>query len=128
MPDLNIFVSFEFDKDKDLKGNFYAQAKTNTPYRIRNCSLKEAYPSQYWQNKARDAIKACDIVIVLVGQDTHNAPGVVTEIRIARRLGKPILQVAPQGRHYQGLAILDPPIRWKWPRINRQIRQLCAVR
>ena len=127
MPNLNIFVSFEFDKDKDLKDNFFVQARTETPYRIINCSLREAYPSQSWQNQARAAIEECNIVIVLVGQDTHNAPGVITEVRIARRLGKPVFQVVPQRRPYRGLRNLDPPIRWRWPRINRRIHELCNL-
>ena len=44
MATLNVFVSFEFDKDDDLKNNFYEQAKDQTNLRIRNCSLNEAYP------------------------------------------------------------------------------------
>ena len=42
MAKLSIFVSFEFDKDNDLKGHFYAQAKRETPHRVVNCSLREA--------------------------------------------------------------------------------------
>ena len=36
---LNIFVSFEFDKDQDLKNSFYRQAEEETNHRIRDCSL-----------------------------------------------------------------------------------------
>ncbi len=36
---LNIFVSFEFDKDKELQNDFYRQAKQETNHRIRDCSL-----------------------------------------------------------------------------------------
>ena len=46
MPTLNIFVSFQFDEDKDLKNDFYEQAKDLCPHRLRNCSLNEAYPDQ----------------------------------------------------------------------------------
>ena len=73
MASLNIFVSFEFDKDKDLKNNFYSQAKSCTNHRIRNCSLNESYPDEVWKNKARAAIRECDAVIILIGPDTHNA-------------------------------------------------------
>ena len=51
MPTLNIFVSFEFDKDNDLKNNFYTQAKEHTQHRIRNCSLHEAYPDEKWKTR-----------------------------------------------------------------------------
>ena len=73
MATLNIFVSFEFDKDNDLKNNFFAQAERHTQHRVRNCSLNEAYPDADWRQKARVAIEECDVVVILIGQDTHNA-------------------------------------------------------
>ena len=124
MPGINIFASFEFDKDAELKNNFYQQAKDQSPHRVRNCSLNEAYPTDEWKAKAREAIRQCDVVIVLVGQDTHNAPGVRVETDIARNLNKPVFQVKPQSRPYQGVPYLDAPIPWKWKRINAKLLEL----
>ena len=121
MPTLNIFVSFEFDKDKDLQNNFYRQAKDETNHRIRDCSLHESYPDEDWKRKARNAINQCDVVVVLIGQDTHNAPGVIVETDMARSLNKPIIQIRPQGRSYQGLTILGEPILWRWRAINAKL-------
>ena len=59
---LKIFVSFEFDKDLDLKNSFYEQARELTQHRVRNFSLNEAYPDEAWKNKARNAIADCDVV------------------------------------------------------------------
>ena len=128
MATLNIFVSFEFDKDKDLQNNFYRQAKHETSHRIRDCSLHESYPDEAWKRKARNAIGGCDVVVVLIGQDTHNSPGVIVETDIARSLHKPIIQVRPQGRPYQGLTRLDKPIPWKWSRINADLDALANRR
>ncbi len=94
IPNLKIFVSFEFDKDGDLKNNFFEQAKDNSPHRVKNSSLNEAYPTDEWKERARSAIHECDLVIVLVGQDTHSSLGVKTEIDIVRQLKKPVFQVA----------------------------------
>ena len=121
---LNIFVSFEFDKDRDLKDNFIKQAQTELEHRMRNCSLNEAYPTATWRAQARAAIGECDIVVVLVGPDTHNAPGVETEVRMARELKKPVLQVIPQGRPYTGIADADTTVRWVWRRIRRELERL----
>ena len=128
MPIVKIFVSFEFDKDKDLKNNFFEQSKLNTLHRVQNFSLNEAYPTRDWRGKARSAISECDVVIVLVGQDTHNAQGVKTEIDIARQLKKPVLQVIPQGRPYNGLPNVNERISWKWTRINRKIDEVWTQR
>ena len=77
MANLNIFVSFEFDRDQDLKNNFYRQAKEETAHRIRDCSLHGSFPDEAWKNKAMNAIRRCDVVVVLIGQDTHNAQGII---------------------------------------------------
>ena len=124
MAQLAIFVSFEFDKDNDLKNNFYEQSKQLTQHRIRDCSLREAYPTREWKAKARAAISGCDVVIVLVGQDTHSAPGVQTEVSMARSFGKPIFQVVPQRRTYTGVRGVGGPIRWKWTTINRLLEEV----
>ena len=121
MPTLNIIVSFEFDKDQDLKNNFLRQAKEQTNHRIRDHSLHEAYPDEAWKIKARNAIRQCDVVVLLIGQDTQNAPGVIVETDIARSLHKAVIQVRPQGRPYNGLARLGEPIPWRWSRINAEL-------
>ena len=116
--DLDIFVSFEFDKDRDLRDSFYAQARLHTRHRVRNCSLREAYPTEEWKREAREAIRECDAVIVLVGEDTHNAPGVRTEVDMARSFGKPTLQVRPRARTYTGVSGIGDAVPWRWTRIN----------
>ena len=128
MSTLNIFVSFEFDKDNDLKNNFYSQAKNCTNHKIRNCSLNESYPDEVWKNKARAAIRECDAVIILIGPDTHNAQGVIVETDMARSLSKPIIQVKPKGRPYKGLTRLEDPITWKWKSINAKLDAIVAQR
>ena len=124
MPSLKIFVSFEFDKDKNLKNTFFQQAKQRSPHRVLSSSLNEAYPDQKWKDKAKSAIRKCDIVIALVGPDTHNAPGVKTEVELARQMKKPVFQVVPQGRPYKGIPDIAEPIPWKWERINKKIDEV----
>ncbi len=121
MATLNIFVSFEFHKEDTMKRNFFGQAKKCTNHRIRNRSLNEAYPDDEWKQKARNAIDECDVVIVLVGEDTHNAQGVIVETDIARSLKKPTFQVRNQKSNYRGLTRLDEPIPWKWDLINAKL-------
>ena len=125
MATVNIFASFEFDKDANLKNSFYQQAKEHSSHRIRSFSLREAHRSNEWQDKAKAAISKCDLVIVLIGQDTHNASGVKVEVDIARRLGKPVFQVRPWRRTYNGVKGVKL-VRWRWKRINRKIDALCG--
>lgn len=127
MSTLNIFVSFEFDKDNDLKNAFYGQARENTQHRVRNCSLNEAYPDETWKHRAREAIRECDVVVVLIGEDTHNAQGVIVETDMARSMNKPVIQIRPQDRTYNGLTHLEDPIAWRWRTINAKLDEVSSV-
>ena len=126
MSALRVFVSFEYDKDNNLKNSFLQQAKENTPHRVVNCSLNERYETDEWRGKAHNAIRDCDVVVVLIGEDTHNAPGVIVETDMARNFGKPIIQVRPQHRTYQGLTRLDEPIPWRWVAINAELNRIAG--
>ena len=127
MAGINIFVSFEFDKDNSLKNSFYQQAGKQTQHRVRNCSLNKEYPDEVWKSRAREAIRECDVVLVLVGQDTHNAPGVLVETDMARSLHKPTIQVLSERarrNNYSGIPHLEDRIPWKWDVINRRLDDL----
>ena len=62
-----------------LKNSFYRQAEQQTKHRIANCSLNESYPDETWKGKARNSIHQCDVVVVLIGEDTHDSSGVIVE-------------------------------------------------
>ena len=127
MARLNIFISFEFDKDNSLKNSFYDQAREHTQHRARNCSLNKAYPDQAWKNRARQAIQESDVVFVLIGQDTHNAPGVLVETDMARSLNKPTIQVLSKRARrntFSGLPHIENRIPWKWNVINKRLDEL----
>ena len=127
MASLNIFVSFEFEKDNNLKNGFITQASKHTRHRVRNCSLDKAYDGEAWKERAREAIRECDVVFVLVGQDTHNAPGVLVETDMARSLNRPTIQVLSErarGNGYEGVPHLEDRIPWKWNVINRRLDEL----
>ena len=128
MANLKVFVSFEFERDNDLRDSFYRQGEELSPHIIHDSSLRQTYTDEEWKAEARTAIHGCDVVVVLVGTDTHNAPGVQTEVDIARQLGKPVLQVVPQRRPYQGLPNINDRVRWRWTAINRRLDELAAPR
>ena len=126
MATINIFASFEFDKDRNLKNSFFEQGRLLNPdYRIKSCSLNETLREGDWQQKARAMIEQCDVVIVLLGADTHSARGVKTEVRIANRLKKRIFQIKPQRRrNRKGVANAGEVITWRWKRINRKLNKM----
>jgi hypothetical protein len=89
-----VFVSFDFDRDKVLKDFIVGQARSGSlPVEIVDTSLKEAAPMATWQQKAELAIRRSQLVVVMVGPQTHRAPGVLKEVAMARRNNIPIVQI-----------------------------------
>ena len=81
-------------------------------------SLAESYKpgNGEWENKARAAIKGCQLFVVVLGKDTHSAPGVEREIRFAKQFGKEIIHVLPDGTSWRRhrLIIDRPLVPWDW--------------
>ena len=121
---VRVFLSFEFGRDDELHHNFYSQAPLHSGYEIIDCSLNKQYhPDVQWLNKARKQIALSDLVIVVVGEDTHNAPGVEKEVTVTHQLKKPMFQVRPQGRMHGELRGAGEVIPWKWKQIDAKITE-----
>ena len=75
-------------------------------------------------SKAKKQISQSDIVIVMVGKDTHNAPGVEKEVAIANQLKKPIFQIMPQEATGGKVRCAGELIEWKWKKIDEMIKEL----
>ena len=118
------FVSFDFDQDKFLKDAIIGQAKNpDSPFEIINWSLNEPAPEREWKKKARARIKQADVVLVLVGTETHKASGVLAEIAIAREEGIPIVQI----KGYEKKVCKPIPnagryYRWTWDNLKKLLR------
>ena len=125
---VGVFVSFEFDKDEELHRNFYKQAKKHSRHDIQDVSLNERRPSTEWLKHTKGQIIKSDVVVVILGQDTHNAPGVEKEVTIANQLGKPMFQIRPQTRTSGAVKGVKKMIRWKWKRIDAAIDEIMGCR
>ena len=84
-----VFISFDYDNDKDLPGNLVAQAKRpDSPFSISDMSVRERIDEQ-WREEVRKRIRKSDLVIVMCGEHTHQASGVAGEVMIAQEEEKP---------------------------------------
>ena len=125
---VRVFLSFEFGKDEELHRNFYAQAEAHSTHEIIDYSLDEPYqPNALWLNKARKQITQSDIVIVVIGDDTHNAAGVEKEVTVANQLDKPMFQIRPQQRTSGEVKGAGEVVSWKWKQIDAMITQLLST-
>ena len=125
---MRIFISFEYERDLPNARNFVTQAKGRGYARpILDNSLNEQRRSHdtAWKAKAGQLIHESDVVVVLLGPDTHNALGVSWEIRTAIRHNVQIVQVRPQGSRYTTHPLLPdhPVVVWKWKNLDKHLRR-----
>lgn len=115
------FVSFDFDRDKVLKHFIIGQSKNaDSPFDVTDHSLKEAAPERDWEDKARRAIKRSEIVLVMVGENTHTAPGVRKEVAMAREEGKKIVQIIGyRDGNYKPVPDAGRLYTWNWDNLKK---------
>ncbi|MFA5804230.1 MAG: TIR domain-containing protein [Melioribacteraceae bacterium] len=115
-----IFISFDFDNDKVLKEFIIGQAKLpDSPFEVIDHSLKEAAPMKTWEDKARSAIKRSDLILVMVGRNTHRAQGVLKEVEMAREEYKPIVQIIGyKDGNYTPVPDAGRLYNWNWENLK----------
>lgn len=115
------FISFDFDNDKALKEFVAGQAKLpGSPFTMVNWSMKEAAPQGDWKAVAEARIKLSDVVIVIVGKETHRAPGVLAEVDMARRNGIKIVQfIGYKDTSPERVPDARALYRWSWPNLEK---------
>jgi len=116
-----VFVSFDFDNDETLKIFLIGQSKLqDSPFEVIDGSLKEAAPEKDWEEKAKAKIKACDIVIVMVGPKTHKASGVLKEVKMANDLDKKIVQlIGYKDGNYTRVENAGTLYSWNWENLKK---------
>ena len=127
MAKVGVFFSYEYDRDNALRGSFFAQAKNESRHAIRDYSLDKVHPPADWTVEAEKRIAQCQLVITVVGQDTHSSTGVAEEMKIAKRLKKKRFQIQPQNQNYGGLNGAGEIIPWKWDKIDAKIDELLGL-
>ena len=115
------FVSFDFDNDRVLKDFIVGQAKLpDSPFEIIDHSLKEAAPDKEWEAKARAAIGRSEIVLVMVGAQTHRAHGVLKEVAMARAANVKIVQVIGyKNGDYTAVPDAGRLYAWNWDNLKK---------
>ena len=119
------FFSFDFDEDQTLKTYMVGQMKLPTsPFNGADWSMNEAAPQRNWEQEAESRITRSDVVVVLVGPNTYKAPGVLKEVEITRRVGKPIVQIIG----YRDSSPTRVPnagrlLKWTWPNMTSVLEE-----
>ena len=83
-----VFISFDYEHDEGAKRMLAGQARLeDSPFDFIDASVKEPLTGD-WKDKVRRRMDNIDQVIVLCGQFTDKATGVIEELRIAQEKRK----------------------------------------
>jgi hypothetical protein len=89
MPKTRVFTSFDFDHDEDLRNLFIGQSRNpDSPFELSDWSIRAPLTGD-WKAKARQRIRAVDVVAVICGEFTDRASGVSAELAIAQDENRP---------------------------------------
>ena len=89
-----IFVSFDAPDDRFLKEAAIGQTKNKSiPFQAQDKSLKKPLPQSKWEKEAEKKISKSDLMMVMVGKNTHKAHGVKKEVELARKHDVPVIQI-----------------------------------
>ncbi|TMQ04988.1 MAG: hypothetical protein E6J90_50135 [Deltaproteobacteria bacterium] len=116
-----MYIAFDYD-DRDVKENLVAQSKLpECPFEIVDSSILQQIP-QDWVSVARRLISGSECVLVLCGEQTHQARGVAIELQIAQELGKRyfLLRGTRKGTptRPRNARASDPVWTFRWPTIH----------
>lgn len=116
-----VFISFDFDNDRVLKDFIIGQSKNeDSPFDVIDHSLKEAAPEKDWERKAAAAIARSEIVLVMVGERTHRASGVLKEVAMARKAGVKIVQIIGyKDGNYTPVPDAGRLYAWNWENLKK---------
>ena len=118
----SVFLSFEFEKDAGRRSAFIGQSKEHCQFTLKDKSLPAAEHDDRWRRAVKERMKVSDVVVVLLGPDTHNAPGVKDELSLAGEVGCPVIQLMPQGQNYGLVGKYRAVCEYRWTAVNQMLR------
>lgn len=118
MAKTKVFTSYDYEHDLDMKNNLITESnRPDSPFSINDLSLNEKAPN--WQQKAREAIEKCDVFIVLLRENTHQASGVLREVKMAKQLAKRRFQLREKGHNPKPLNGAGDVVVWNWKNLKK---------
>ena len=121
-PRTRVFVSYCYPSDEQLKDFIIRQSEnSDSPFEVAGDSAMEDFePGVVWEVRTERQIENSDLVLVMVGPETHKAPGVLEEVEIARRNGIRIVQVMGyKDGNYTAVPNAGRLYTWNWDNLKK---------
>ena len=125
MRKIRTFVSFDSQRDTDCLHDLIVEShQPDSPFEIEDWSLHESLTGD-WEKKVSARMHEMELLIVLCGEHTGDAPGVTAELWMAQRARVPyFLLAARPDRPCQkpsGARPNDVVYEWTWANVKSLI-------
>jgi DNA-directed RNA polymerase subunit L len=90
-----VFISFHIDDEAQVNFLRY-QAKNSDKLEFTDYSVKEPFDDK-WKTRCTERIRQSTVVVIAIGEHTHEREAVLWEIRKAHELGKPVIGMRIHG-------------------------------
>jgi hypothetical protein len=99
-----VFVSFDVENDNAFKNIVVGKSREgDAPFKVANWSMKPDTKNPAWLKDTKFKVTRCDIMIVMVGNNTFRAPGVIKEVEFATAAKMKIVQINAAGGDVQAI-------------------------
>ncbi|MDA7568305.1 hypothetical protein N8742_01230 [Emcibacteraceae bacterium] len=93
-----IFVSFDTENDGAFKNIVVGKSQEkDVKFKVANWSMKPDTKNAKWLKDVKYKVTRCDMLLVMVGQNTFRAPGVIKEVEFATNANMKIIQINAKG-------------------------------
>lgn len=93
-----IFVSFDTENDGAFKNIVVGKSQEKgAKFKVANWSMKPDTKNSKWLKDIKYKVTRCDMLLVMVGQNTYRAPGVIKEVEFATNANMKIIQINAKG-------------------------------
>ena len=89
MNEIQVFVSFDIEHDRELYELLLEQSRTPSSFFAVSGGSERLTATDVWSERVRRRIREADQVIVICGEHTDASMGVFSELRIAQEEQKP---------------------------------------
>jgi DNA-directed RNA polymerase subunit L len=119
-----VFISFHIDDEAQVN-LLRHQAKTSDQLEFTDYSVKEPFDEK-WKTQCTERIRQSTIVVVAIGENTHQREAVDWEISKAHELGKPVIgmRISSDKNHKIPKAMVengDRVVPWKLETVQSEL-------
>jgi len=125
-----VFISFHMNDEEQVNLLRY-QGGNSDQLEFTDYSVKEPFDEK-WKAQCTERIRQSSVVVVAIGEDTHQRPAVLWEIETAHKLGKPVIGMRIYGdkNHKIPQPMLDhgdKVVEWKLDKLQGEIDRARGV-